>query len=646
MISKHYSKRLLLAIKKNRFAVFALTVITLTCAAALASYFFTPYDPAATLTGKLWQPSSAEHLLGTDGSGRDTLSRLLAGSRITIAVALSCGVCAALLSILLAALTVRGPRILQGISSVVIDVLIAFPTLLVAIMLVAAIGNGFWTVLISLSLGGGVALSRNLRAQLAQVLKLDYVMTATVSGINQHTVFWRHAVRSVLPTVYTQGALVAGSAVLAESSLSYLGFGLAHDTVSWGKMLAQSQQAINLYPLATFVPGIALTLFALSCFILGDILRYTADPRATAASPLDTPKVTGIRNTGVTQVAGADPVASASPVTGADLVAARTPAAQTAQAADATVAANQSVSAYLELRKLSIANEQGQKIVGPLHLSVKKGSRTALIGASGSGKTITALAIAQLLPQHLQTRGSIFFEARDTTQLTDDECAKLRGAEIAYVFQEPKTALNPVMKIGSQITTALRHHYRLSPPETAAELQKLAQQVGLAPHLLKKYPHELSGGQRQRAAIAAALSADPQLLIADEITSSLDATVRVQILELLKNLTSSGSRTLLFITHDMAQVRQLADHVVVMDQGAIVEANTAAEFFARPQHRVSKQLLAASLIKTTVRGTPVSGTSAAETPASNKTTPNTAARNTTAPEASAPGTTVPNTEVS
>lgn len=571
-----YRSRLARAIAGNRFAKPAIAVIAVTCLAALASYFYTPHDPAQTISSELWQLPSLKHPLGTDGTGRDSLSRLLVGSRVTVTVALGCSIGAASFAILMAALATRGPRLTRSLFNIVIDVFIAFPTLLVAIMLVAAIGNGVVTVLISFIFGGGVAVSRVIKTQLAQSLKLDYTTVATINSLPQWLIFWRHGVTSIMPIIFTQASFIAGGAVLAESSLSYLGFGVAHETVSWGQMLAATQQVVGVHPFTSFVPGAAIMCFAISCFVIGDVLRFAADPRITAkrySLPLTVPF----------RLPRKPASAAAAPAERAE-----TPASVTQTDPDA----------HLEVQNLQVTTAAGKKLTEPLNFAIKPGSRTAIIGASGSGKTVTALAISQLFDQNMRVTGKILLHGKPLNNLPRRERAKIRGGQIGYIFQEPKTALSPVMRISKQVTTALRTHYALNRGQAHSEALRLAVKVGLAPELLDKYPHQLSGGQRQRAAIAAALSADPRLVIADEITSALDAAVRRQIIELLLQLTADKQRTLIFITHDLAQVRDLAERVIVMHEGAIVEDQNAADFFAHPRHRVSRELLAASKLKT------------------------------------------------
>lgn len=238
----------------------------------------------------------------------------------------------------------------------------------------------------------------------------------------------------------------------------------------------------------------------------------------------------------------------------------------------------------------------GTEIIRGVTFSLAAGERLGIIGGSGSGKTITALAIAGLLPPGATVSGSVRMNGRELLGLPDRELALIRGDRIGMVFQEPKTALSPFRRLGTQMTEALAIHYRLGRAERREAALRLALQVGLKDpeRMVRAYPHEVSGGQRQRAAIAAAIAASPGLLLADEPTTALDVTVQRGILELFTEITDSAECSLVCITHDIAVVNQVADRVVVFEDGRIVEEGTVREILERPQHRVTQALVAAA----------------------------------------------------
>ncbi|KIP53236.1 hypothetical protein SD72_04905 [Leucobacter komagatae] len=238
----------------------------------------------------------------------------------------------------------------------------------------------------------------------------------------------------------------------------------------------------------------------------------------------------------------------------------------------------------------------GTQILHDVTFSLAAGERLGIIGGSGSGKTITALAIAGLLPREAVVSGSVRANGRELLGLSDRELTAIRGDRIGMVFQEPKTALSPFRRLGTQMTESLAIHYRLGRTERRDAALRLAHEVGLKDpeRIVRAYPHEVSGGQRQRAAIAAAIAASPGLLLADEPTTALDVTVQRGILELFTEITDSAECSLVCITHDIAVVNQVADRVVVFADGSIVEAGAVHEVLERPQHRVTQALIAAA----------------------------------------------------
>jgi peptide/nickel transport system ATP-binding protein len=219
--------------------------------------------------------------------------------------------------------------------------------------------------------------------------------------------------------------------------------------------------------------------------------------------------------------------------------------------------------------------------------------RTGLIGESGCGKTVTALAIMGLLPDGLRASGVALYGNDDLLSLPDDRLCELRGDRLAMIFQEPMTALNPVMRIGDQVAEPLRVHRGLSRAGAAREAMRLMERVQVpdAAEKMRAYPHQLSGGQRQRAMIAMAMACSPEILIADEPTTALDVTVQAQVLRLLSRLVDEEGATLLLITHDLPVVAQICERVMVMYGGRIVELGPTEEVFERPRHPYTLGLL-------------------------------------------------------
>ncbi len=228
-----------------------------------------------------------------------------------------------------------------------------------------------------------------------------------------------------------------------------------------------------------------------------------------------------------------------------------------------------------------------------LSYEIASGEVLALVGESGSGKSVSSMSILGLLPRNARVNGSIQFTGKELLGLRPAQLREYRGKEIAVIFQEPMTALNPVFTVGSQIVETLRIHYGISPSEGRARAIELLTLVEMPDpqKAFDSYPHQLSGGQRQRAMIAQSISCDPKLLIADEPTTALDVTVQAEILDLIRDLAGKLGSAVLLITHDMGVVADLADRIVVMQQGVAVETGTVRDVFAHPEHEYTRTLL-------------------------------------------------------
>jgi oligopeptide/dipeptide ABC transporter ATP-binding protein len=252
----------------------------------------------------------------------------------------------------------------------------------------------------------------------------------------------------------------------------------------------------------------------------------------------------------------------------------------------------------LSLSRGAAIPTQTAAAVRDLNLSIAPGEVLGLVGESGSGKSITSLAIMRLLPPQARVSGEIFFSAngaapRNLATLPDDSMRQLRGSSIAMIFQEPMTALNPVMRVGDQIAEAVLAHNSISRNEARQRAVDAMNDVAIpdSARRTRDYPHQLSGGMRQRVMIAMAIVNRPQLLIADEPTTALDVTIQAQILELLAQLRAKFGLAMLFISHDLAVVSQVADRVAVMYAGSLVELGARRDIFQAPAHPYTRGLL-------------------------------------------------------
>jgi len=257
------------------------------------------------------------------------------------------------------------------------------------------------------------------------------------------------------------------------------------------------------------------------------------------------------------------------------------------------------MTSLLDVQHLTVVFEGAQSrvtAVSDVSFQIAAGETLGLVGESGSGKSVTAFSILRLVqPPGRITGGQIMFEGRDLLTLTEREMRQVRGARISLIFQEPMTALNPVMRVGDQIAEALTVHGQATPREGRERAVALLEAVHIADagRRVRDYPHQLSGGMRQRVMIAIALACHPALVIADEPTTALDVTIQAQVLDLLRDLRAQYSLALLLITHDFGVIAEMADRVAVMYRGAIVEQGPVRQILRTPAHDYTRGLLAA-----------------------------------------------------
>jgi peptide/nickel transport system ATP-binding protein len=255
-----------------------------------------------------------------------------------------------------------------------------------------------------------------------------------------------------------------------------------------------------------------------------------------------------------------------------------------------------------DLRVYFRGDETLARAVDGLSFKVRQGETVCLVGESGCGKTVSALAVLGLIPKPPGeiAGGKVLFEGKNLLDLTEEEMQDIRGNHISMVFQEPLTSLNPVFTIGDQIEEAINIHEHVEPQELRVRCIQILKDVGIpsAEDRLKDYPHQLSGGQRQRVMIAMALACNPDLVIADEPTTALDVTIQAQIIDLLRSLQENRSMSILYITHDLGVVANIADRVYVMYAGIIAEKGSTSEIFDEPRHPYTQGLLASLPLRT------------------------------------------------
>jgi peptide/nickel transport system permease protein len=528
---------------------------------SIAAPLFAPYNPETQDLTRVLTGPTAQNLLGTDTLGRDVLSRLMYGGRrsllsiveglvVVMAIGLPLG---------LAAGYVGGwaDRVLSRLGEMVM----AIPAIVLILVVLAAVPHNEDAAMVTFGLLGTPTIMRVVRGATLQVRKDLYIQAARVSGLTHLRIVTRHILPRVTGPVIVQASLFSAYALLFETGIAYLGLTGNPEAPTWGGMIAEASTVIEQQSWLLFPPGILIALTILALGLLGNTIRDIAvlddaAPRPRRASP------------------------SSSTLT-SSLVDHR-------DARPGPLIVVSDLEVVLRNRGVNTP------IVDGVSFDILHGETVGLVGESGCGKSVTALAVLRLLPNVLETTsGSVVWSGRDILSMPEGEFNHLRGSTFAYVSQDPQASLDPTFTVGSQLTEAIRHHERVSRPAAqrrALELLRLVefsepQRVGRA------RAHELSGGMAQRVAIALALSGHPKLLIADEPTTALDVTVQAEILALLRRLQSETRMSVLLITHNWGVVADICDRTLVMYAGQVVEQSPVQSMFDVPLHPYTRGLL-------------------------------------------------------
>jgi peptide/nickel transport system permease protein len=547
--------------------------LVLVTVAAIFAPWIAPYDPDAQNLANTNAGISISHWLGTDDLGRDVLSRLIYGARISMQITFETVAIALVLALIIGLVAgFRGGRtdylLMRGA-----DAGLAFPPLVLALAVVAVLGSGVNDVSLAFALVFAPGFARFIRGQTLAIKEEVFIEASTSIGTSPTRIVVARILPNVLTGLTVGIAIALGAALLTSSGLAFLGLGPPPPAASWGSMLEEAYNtALFTHPWSLVPSGLVIALTVLAFNTLGDALRDTVSGATTKGRRHQTRTKRGL--TAVTQPA---------------------------ERVRAVEAPEPDCRSLLEVHGLCIEfdTETGPvRVVDEASFEVGRGQIVGLVGESGCGKTVSSLAVLRLLsspPAHI-VGGSIRFEGRELLDADFNELRRIRGRDIAMVFQDPLASLDPSFTIGTQLTEATRLHERLSRSAARARAVELLTSVHIPDpaRRLSAYPHQLSGGMRQRVMIAMALSCRPRLLVADEPTTALDVTIQAQIVELLRDLRKSMDLAVLFVTHDLALISELSDEIAVMYAGEVVEQAPTAELFARPRHPYTAALLAAS----------------------------------------------------
>lgn len=547
--------------------------------AAVAAPVLPLADPVRQDVAHRLAGPSAAHWLGQDEYGRDVLSRILWGARVSLAVAFSAAALAAMAGTLLGILGGYFRGLVELMTVRVAEVVLCFPPLLLALLVVTLLGPGAGTLVFSLAILFAPGFARLAYAETLSARSLDYVTAQVALGAPTGRILMRTVLPNIAAPLIVQFSLTVAAAMVLESGLSFLGLGVVPPSPSWGLMIRGARASMEQAPLLLFWPCLALTGTVLVLNLLCDRLRDVLDPRGKA----------GGRPGFLRRLAALPPAPRSEAATG-----------------------------LLDVEGLTLVvpgPNGAVPVVRDVAFRLAAGETLAIVGESGSGKTLTALAVMGLLPAAVMpTSGSIRFagrdgRVRDLLRLPEREMRDMRGRDMAMVFQDPSASLNPLLRIGAQLGESLTAHgLRQGVRDRAVALLR---RVGLPDpeRAADAYPHEISGGQRQRVMIAAAIANGPRLLLADEPTTALDVTVQAQILALLAELKrTEGGMGMVFVTHNLAVVGEIADRVLVMYAGEVVEEGPVAEVFAAPRHPYTAALIASMPEGESERLTAIPGT--------------------------------------
>lgn len=562
---------------RNPLGMVSLGILLFITIAAVFAPLLSPYDPGLIVLSETLRPPSPEHLLGTDASGRDVLSRLLWGSRVSLQAGAIMITTAVLVGVPTGLLAGYFAKWFDGVASWASNLLMSLPEILIIIVVITTLGSGLAPTMITLGVLASPDLFRLTRSVVIGVREELYIDAARVSGLSNTRIIFRHVLSVIFGPLLVRASFVFGLAIIVQSGLEFLGFGNPARP-SWGGMLSEAFTTFFRAPELVFAPGAAIGLTVMSLVILG----------AAIADSLGAERATQSRTAKRSVLSGAAMIASES---------------------ETPVEMKTPESALLRVENLRITYpvpEVGAKkdapkekvVVDGVSLYVSKGEILGLVGESGSGKSQTSFGILGLLPPEATVAASsLSLGGESLLGRSEAHMQELRGVRMAYVPQEPMSNLDPSFTVASQLVKPMRYKLGITKEEAVDRAHALLARVGIpdTKRTMAAYPHQLSGGMAQRVLIAGAVSCDPELLIADEPTTALDVTVQADVLSLLRELQQERNMAMILVTHNFGVVADICDRVAVMQDGLIVEQRPVKELFANPRHEYTKMLLAATL---------------------------------------------------
>ena len=561
----------------------SIVVLILVALVAVCANFLAPHSPFEIFKAR--QAPNAEFVFGTDEKGRDILSRMMFGARYSLAIGFGATLLALVGGCIIGSVAAVSRKWISEIIMRIMDVVMSFPGIALAAVFVSVFGNSVPSIVLAIGFIYIPQVTRIVRANVVAEYGEDYVRAVVVSGAKAPWILVKHVMRNCIAPILVYVIVLVADAIILEASLSFISAGIQEPTPTWGNILSDARSGVlaGRWWQALF-PGLAIMITVLCLNIFSEGITDALVPAPNAPFEDDG------KHARKQDRLLFDPV-EAYKQQAASLDRSLSALAAVEAKRDDRHKPDYDVQPVLEVKDLCIKfpRHGDVNVVDHVNYAVRPGQTMGLVGESGCGKSITALTIMGLIDSRAQISGEILYQGKNLLEMSDAERNALRGHEIAMIYQDALSALNPSMLIKNQMK-------QLTDRGGTRSAEELLELVGLDPaRTLESYPHELSGGQRQRVLIAMALTRDPKVIIADEPTTALDVTVQKQVIKLLNDLQAKLGFAMIFVSHDLALVAEVANYITVMYAGQVVEQAPTIELLMHPTHEYTRGLLGAVL---------------------------------------------------
>ena len=549
---------------KNKLALLGGIILFILLLLIITTPFLNLSDPNAINTSDRFSlPFTSNYLLGADHLGRDILSRVMWGTRLSLAVGFSAALIAAILGSFIGIIAGYFGGFFDNILMRSVDVLMAFPYVLLALAIVAVMGPGLFNSLIAVAIVNIPFFARNVRGISLAYAKSDFMIAAKISGRSTFSCIIFELLPNLIPTIIVAFSTTIGWMILETAGLSFLGLGSQPPQADLGSMLGEGRASLIVHSHNSLIPGLMILFIVMGFNLFGDGIRDALDPKLSQGKLGRSKALTDLKKN--------------------------------------YVFSERSSKSFLEVNDLTtkfIRNNYEIEAIKKVNLSLQKGECLAIVGESGSGKSVTALSITRLVasPPGIITEGFINYKGTDLLNINLQTMQDIRGKKISYIFQDPQSTLHPLQKVGSQISEIVINHKIINKVKLNKEVLELLRNVKIIDpeRVINLYPHQLSGGMRQRIGIAMAIANKPDIIIADEPTTALDVTVQAKILSIINDLKKEFNLSIIFISHDLNVVSKISDNIAVMFNGEIVEFGKTKKILNNPNNQYTKKLIKTS----------------------------------------------------